>query len=84
MILLLLARFCQLLLWFSLLVMVVVYVNKTSASCLNDEFRCNDGQCINFINYCDGVSDCSDGSDEEDSCLEKKNRIGLSPSFFFS
>ncbi|XP_029344965.1 basement membrane-specific heparan sulfate proteoglycan core protein isoform X9 [Acyrthosiphon pisum] len=45
-------------------------------SCLNDEFRCNDGQCINFINYCDGISDCSDGSDEEDSCLEKKNRIG--------
>ncbi|XP_060879809.1 basement membrane-specific heparan sulfate proteoglycan core protein isoform X8 [Metopolophium dirhodum] len=45
-------------------------------SCLIDEFRCNDGQCINFINYCDGTSDCSDGSDEEDSCLEKKNRIG--------
>lgn len=78
MVLLLLARFCQLLLWFSLLVMVVVYVNKSSASCLIDEFRCNDGRCIYYTQYCDGIPHCSDGSDEEETCLEKKNRIGLS------
>lgn len=84
-ILLLLARFCQLLLWFSLLVMVlwlVISLNKSSESCLNDEFRCNNGECIYLKEYCDGVPNCHDGSDEEESCSMKKNRIGLFPTFF--
>ncbi|XP_050053468.1 low-density lipoprotein receptor-like isoform X2 [Aphis gossypii] len=46
-------------------------------SCLIDEFRCNDGRCIYYTQYCDGIPHCSDGSDEEETCLEKKNRIGL-------
>ncbi|XP_050052982.1 basement membrane-specific heparan sulfate proteoglycan core protein-like isoform X1 [Aphis gossypii] len=45
-------------------------------SCLIDEFRCNDGRCIYYTQYCDGIPHCSDGSDEEETCLEKKNRIG--------
>ncbi|XP_025416415.1 basement membrane-specific heparan sulfate proteoglycan core protein isoform X4 [Sipha flava] len=45
-------------------------------SCLNDEFRCNDGRCIYMTQYCDGIADCYDKSDEEKSCSQKKNRIG--------
>lgn len=35
--------------------------------CSDKEFRCSDGSCIAEHWYCDGDTDCKDGSDEE-SC----------------
>lgn len=66
-------------LWFSLLVTVVMSILKCNSSetCLPDEFRCNDGECIMMALYCDGVPHCHDSSDEDDSCSQNKNRIGL-------
>lgn len=37
--------------------------------CSDKEFRCSDGSCIAGHWYCDGDTDCKDGSDEE-SCRE--------------
>lgn len=28
------------------------------------EFQCANGNCVNIINFCDGIIDCADGSDE--------------------
>lgn len=33
--------------------------------CSDKEFRCTDGSCIAEHWYCDGDTDCKDGSDEE-------------------
>lgn len=33
--------------------------------CSEKEFRCNDGSCIAEHWFCDGDTDCKDGSDEE-------------------
>ena len=32
--------------------------------CQQDQFRCNDGHCIDEEYKCDGDKDCNDGSDE--------------------
>lgn len=37
--------------------------------CSDKEFRCTDGSCIAEHWYCDGDTDCKDGSDE-DNCRE--------------
>jgi hypothetical protein len=34
------------------------------ALCKDDQFACDSGGCTNLTNKCDGVTDCSDGSDE--------------------
>lgn len=33
--------------------------------CSEDEFRCNNGQCITGSWRCDGAGDCDDDSDED-------------------
>lgn len=42
--------------------MSVVY----GAGCGETEFRCTDGRCIGYELQCNGVEECSDGSDERD------------------
>lgn len=42
--------------------MSVVY----GAGCGEAEFRCTDGRCIGYELQCNGVNECSDGSDERD------------------
>lgn len=36
------------------------------AGCGEKEFRCTDGRCIGYELQCNGVEECSDGSDERD------------------
>lgn len=43
--------------------------------CSDKEFRCSDGSCIAEHWYCDGDTDCKDGSDEE-SCREWPQNLG--------
>jgi hypothetical protein len=35
-------------------------------SCRPDEFRCNDGMCLEGSKECNGYPECRDGSDEAD------------------
>lgn len=47
----------------------LVSPNPDMRKCSDKEFRCSDGSCIAEHWYCDGDTDCKDGSDEE-SCRE--------------
>ncbi len=37
-----------------------------SDACLSNQFQCGDGSCVLSHYHCDGVIDCSDGTDEEE------------------
>lgn len=39
-----------------------------SAPCPENGFMCDGGLCISSLQYCDGYSDCLDGSDEPIAC----------------
>jgi len=39
-------------------------------SCLDNEFQCKSGQCIQFKDLCDGIPDCEDGTDEGGNCTK--------------
>lgn len=40
-----------------------------SAKCKDDEYICDNGQCVDAKKLCDSKSDCDDGSDErEENC----------------
>ena len=33
-------------------------------NCQYDEYKCNNGDCIQLSNICDGITDCKSGEDE--------------------
>ena len=37
-----------------------------SSECEENEFRCDDGSCIDISRHCDRTRDCPDGSDEHE------------------
>ncbi|XP_039497795.1 basement membrane-specific heparan sulfate proteoglycan core protein isoform X32 [Drosophila santomea] len=47
--------------------------------CQTNEFRCNNGDCIDARKRCDNVSDCSEGEDENEECLEgeEQDSVGI-------
>ena len=40
----------------------------TFSFCSDDEFTCADGHCVDLNLRCDGRTDCTDGSDEQERC----------------
>ena len=44
------------------------------SGCLEDEFTCNDGQCIDINTRCDQINDCRDESDEQECQLLVLNK----------
>jgi len=44
------------------------YTVAPPPQCTEDEFRCNDGSCIDSRTRCNNNYDCRDGSDEDNCC----------------
>lgn len=40
--------------------------------CQDNQFQCKNKMCIPVSSHCDGVEDCSDGSDEDDEICSQK------------
>ena len=57
----------------SLMILTILECNKGNpynitlklSGCADDEFTCDDGQCIKMGDRCDQILDCRDDSDEE-------------------
>ena len=44
------------------------YDDEQNCTCTEHEFQCAFGMCVSKTRYCDGMSDCADGSDEPENC----------------
>lgn len=71
-----------------LCIFILIYVKSSMGlsgeqeDCPNrNDFRCKNGDCIDFKKECNGVADCTDESDELDCCKflrREKNTRGFS------
>lgn len=48
-----------------IIVLVLRYLAPRQPQCAPDEIPCRSGECVRSSGRCDGLNDCSDGSDEE-------------------
>lgn len=68
---------------FHFLLLMHLHIDPAATrTCSSDEFLCDEGKCIpsNFV--CDGIDDCTDGTDEPPSCREL-SVFGLTVAFCF-
>ncbi|GFY55952.1 hypothetical protein TNIN_293371 [Trichonephila inaurata madagascariensis] len=54
-------------------------VTGEKIGCEPTEFRCSSGQCVDGGRYCDGNSDCFDGTDEPERCTNGES-LCIAPS----
>ena len=47
-----------------------------AVTCLDDEYECNDGECISSLWECDGIVDCVDEEDEQE-CSKSVSCISI-------
>ncbi|KFM75758.1 hypothetical protein X975_02095, partial [Stegodyphus mimosarum] len=50
--------------------------------CLREEFQCDNNQCVKRTSFCNGIRDCSDGSDERYCSVRPRDGI-CSQNFFY-
>jgi len=48
--------------------MMMMMMMLMCVACYDNQFRCDNGQCISACKRCDEQSDCDDDSDEADCC----------------
>ncbi len=54
-----------------------VRCRKTSKSCEEYEFHCLDKECVHINNLCDGVAQCKDQSDEDQSMCNSALQVSV-------
>lgn len=59
-----------------LIFITIDFVLTVRPTCSNRDFQCSSGQCIDIRRRCDGVPDCSDGSDEDRAICGKSSNSG--------
>ena len=54
----------------------IIFLLVCAASCRDDQFTCQSGQCISRLGRCDGQRNCGDGSDEFNCPSRKEVKCG--------
>ena len=57
----------------------IIHVVWLITACLAPDFLCGDGVCLDSSKICDGVMDCSDGTDESNDQCNGKNYKSTAP-----
>ncbi|CAH2036029.1 unnamed protein product, partial [Iphiclides podalirius] len=48
---------------------------NANLDCASDEMRCDDGRCVPYSAWCNGVVECADGTDEASCSGQDENRV---------